>query len=1050
MKHMQFILTVCVLLLSVVLFTHSTVSAQACCQGIRGNIDNDPGDNIDIADLVYFVTYSFSGGPAPECFEEADVDASITLDIADIVYLVTYMFSGGPAPLDCPAPADDNIVYQDGYASGTTYEAFAGSLLEAVQESVDSMYAGTSGLEVTIPGTDPWWSGGAFTDSTARDLTSYNALTFWAKASIDATLDVAGLGNDNTGTSLYTAEMNNIALTTSWQKYVIPIPLASKLISEGGLFYFAEGEGVDYQIWMDEIVFENLGTITNPRPSIPTTTIDVSLGETVNVGNGTVIFDVDGTDVTVSAMPGYFTFYSSDPGVVSVGGDGVITAAGVGTAALTADLGATAATGTITVNVTSPVPEPATPAPTPSPNPADVVSLYSDYYTPATTVDTWSADWDQADVQDFVIGTDSTKKYTNLVFAGIEFTTSTLDASAMTNFHMDVWTPDPTAAPAVFKVKLVDFGADGAWGGGDDVEHELTFDENTMSSETWVSIDVPLASFTNLTTTAHIAQMIVSGDPNTVYVDNIFFYDSGISTEPTVAAPTPTHDPANVVSLYSDAYTPATTVDTWSAVWDDADVADFVVNSDNMKQYTNLNFAGIEFTTSTLDASAMEYFHMDVWTPDPTAAPAVFKVKLVDFGADGAWGGGDDVEHELTFDENTMSTGSWVGIDVPLTDFTNLTTTAHLAQMIISGDPNTVFVDNIYFYVLPPTEPTSSAPTPSQAPGDVVSVFSDTYTSTDFDTWSSPYDDADVADFVFVSDNMKQYTNLVFSIAEYNTSGTLDISAMTHVHIDLWTPDPTAAPAVFKMKLVDYGANGVWDGGGDDTEHELTFDENTMNTGSWVSLDIPLTDFAGMNNTGHFAQLILSGDPNTVFVDNFYFYDAGTPTAPSTAAPTPSYPASDVVSLFSDPYTDVTVDTWSAGWDMADVADTTIAGDNTKKYSNLSYAGIEFTSSTIDASGMTHFRMDIWTPDATALPAVFKIKLVDFGANGVWDGGGDDVEHELTFDASTTPALATGSWVTFDIPLTDFINLVTTGHMAQLVISGDPNTVFVDNVLFHK
>ena len=77
-----------------------------CCVGIRGNIDGDSEDNIDISDLVYFISYSFGtpNGSAPPCFEEADVDASGTLDISDIVYLVNYMFSVGSKipPLDCP------------------------------------------------------------------------------------------------------------------------------------------------------------------------------------------------------------------------------------------------------------------------------------------------------------------------------------------------------------------------------------------------------------------------------------------------------------------------------------------------------------------------------------------------------------------------------------------------------------------------------------------------------------------------------------------------------------------------------------------------------------------------------------------------------------------------------------------------------------------------------------------------------------------------------------------------------------------------------------
>ena len=140
-------------------------------------------------------------------------------------------------------------------------------------------------------------------------------------------------------------------------------------------------------------------------------------------------------------------------------------------------------------------------------------------------------------------------------------------------------------------------------------------------------------------------------------------------------------------------------------------------------------------------------------------------------------------------------------------------------------------------------------------------------------------------------------------------------------------------------------------------------------------------------------------------------------------------------------------DTWSAEWDQADVEDVEIAGDGVKKYTNLVFAGIEFTSETVDAAEMTHFRMDIWTPDETAA-AVFKVKLVDFGANGVYDGGGDDSEHEVTITAGE--GLATAAWVRLDLPLADFTGLAATEHLAQMIISGDPNTVYVDNVYFRR
>jgi hypothetical protein len=73
-----------------------------CCVGQSGNIDGDPGYLIDISDLVYLVDFMFSGGAAPPCMLEANVDGLGELDISDLVYLVDYMFTGGPAPVACP------------------------------------------------------------------------------------------------------------------------------------------------------------------------------------------------------------------------------------------------------------------------------------------------------------------------------------------------------------------------------------------------------------------------------------------------------------------------------------------------------------------------------------------------------------------------------------------------------------------------------------------------------------------------------------------------------------------------------------------------------------------------------------------------------------------------------------------------------------------------------------------------------------------------------------------------------------------------------------
>jgi len=108
--------------------------------------------------------------------------------------------------------------------------------------------------------------------------------------------------------------------------------------------------------------------------------------------------------------------------------------------------------------------------------------------------------------------------------------------------------------------------------------------------------------------------------------------------------------------------------------------------------------------------------------------------------------------------------------------------------------------------------------------------------------------------------------------------------------------------------------------------------------------------------------------------------------------------------------------------------------------------GVEFfATAPVDATTMTHFHVDVWTPDSTVL----RLKLVDFGANGAF-GGGDDVEHELAFDAASTPALTHAAWVSFDVPLASFTGLTTRAHLSQLILSASNATVYVDNAYFHK
>ncbi len=74
-----------------------------CIPPIRGNVDSDLSEQIDISDLVYLVDFIFTNGPQSVCNQEANIDGDIGehIDISDLVYLVDFIFTGGPPPPGC-------------------------------------------------------------------------------------------------------------------------------------------------------------------------------------------------------------------------------------------------------------------------------------------------------------------------------------------------------------------------------------------------------------------------------------------------------------------------------------------------------------------------------------------------------------------------------------------------------------------------------------------------------------------------------------------------------------------------------------------------------------------------------------------------------------------------------------------------------------------------------------------------------------------------------------------------------------------------------------
>lgn len=738
-------------------------------------------------------------------------------------------------------------VFIDGFSAGLNYAAFGGSKVTAFDVDSDVKYLGSASMKFAVPDAgDPEgaYAGGAYFTDAGRNLSGYDALTFWARASQAATIDLVGFGND-LGEAKYQVSLPNVAVNTNWKKYIIPIPDASKLTQERGMFFYSEGpeNGLGYTFWIDELKFEKLGTLAHPRPAIlqgQNQVISAETGQKLTIGGLVETFNLPtGIDQTVNVAPAYFAFSSSAPSVATVSGEGAVSVVDAGTAVITATVGGLNAAGSMTILSSGQAVGPQTPAPTPTVSPDSVISLFSNAYT-NVPVDTWNTRWQFSTAEDFdvQIAGDDVKRYRNLNFVGIEFSSQTINANAMTHFHLDIWTPDPTAPPAAFKVLLVDFGANGVFGGDDDASHELSFSSPILASEQWISLDIPLSSFTGLVTRGHLAQLVLSGDLPNVYVDNVYFYNAGPATPtgPTVAAPIPTRDPADVISIFSDTYTNVPGTD-FNPNWGQATVVSQTpIAGNNTLLYSGLNYQGTQFA-SNQDVSGMTHLHLDFWTSNSSN----LNIFLISPGP---------VEKPFAL---SVPTSGWASVDIPLSAFAPVNL-ADIFQFKFDGNGD-IYLDNIYFYKTSGggTTPTVAAPTPTFDPGKVISVFSDSYTNVAGTDLNPNWGQATVVTQVPIAgNNTLRYAGLNYQGIQLGSNQNL--TAMTHLHLDFWTANSTA----LKVFLISPGPV--------ETPYELT-----VPTSGWTSIDIPLSSFAPVDLSNVF-QFKFEGNGD-IYLDNILFHN---------------------------------------------------------------------------------------------------------------------------------------------------------------------------------
>ncbi len=461
---------------------------------------------------------------------EKNIHLKITLLLGFVFIVTTSCEREISDDIEFATAPKNSEIFIDGFSGGLDYFPFGGSKLDAFSVDDEVKYKGEASMRFDVPNfgdPDGSYAGATFPDAAGRNLTDYDALTFWAKASQAATINEIGFGVDFEEDK-YRVSKENMRIGTNWAKYIIPFPDPYKLTLEKGMFWYAEGpeNGDGYSFWIDELKFEKLGTVAQPDPAIfngVDKVVQAFIDTEIPVTGLTQTFNLaSGINETVAVAPSYFTFSSSDVDIVRVSELGVITPVGIGSAKITALLGGVQANGSLVVEVLGDFDL----APMPTRDPSDVISIFSDVYS-NVPVDYYNGFWEPFQTTlsaDFAINGDNILNYTNFNFVGNQFSNPTVDATATPNFHIDIYIPGAIDPGVNLLITLKDFGDDAADGGGDDEIQQITFVNSDFVGDAWNSFDIPI-TLTNKNRIGQIIYENINFSPlSNFYVDNIYFY----------------------------------------------------------------------------------------------------------------------------------------------------------------------------------------------------------------------------------------------------------------------------------------------------------------------------------------------------------------------------------------------------------------------------------------------------------------------------------------------------------------------------------------------
>lgn len=272
----------------------------------------------------------------------------------------------------------------------------------------------------------------------------------------------------------------------------------------------------------------------------------------------------------------------------------------------------------------------------------------------------------------------------------------------------------------------------------------------------------------------------------------------------------------------------------------------------------------------------LDHFYFAKPAVDDAVSPTLDKAELVEANAMSvqlALKATDDkaanIIYVITDQNNKQYTANGAnGTEITHT-ITGLAANTAYIFSVVAEDENANFSDAIT--VEATTKALTPAPTPTTPAENVISVYSETYTTSapniGFDNWSSA---TQFTGIEIDGNPTLQFVNMDYYGIVLNTQ--IDVSEMKYMHIDVY------GEAEGTLGVVPIWWNPA--AGQNFGEIRNTI---TLTKGEWASFDIPLSAFddPGRNGVNLVHQIKLdNGNGNSILVDNIYFWTDGSVTPP--------------------------------------------------------------------------------------------------------------------------------------------------------------------------